>query len=430
MPDGRHLPAARIALHRRRPRRSATTERGRRRPGLRRATARQLRHLTPVAADDHQPEALLRTSPAARRPALTPQRDAVRRGELPAGPPDPPRHGGNVGRLRGRLHDRRLARRRLIIALVETLPTGVSLTTEQVPTTDLTFHRVTVGVLLGDVTTPDPSGSTAMRNQNYERVNYDAAINGRLIVNGLGGNDFFASDDNSRDHDARRRQRQRHLPDRPDLRALARPVHRRRRRARRRPTALRASSRTTSPRSPATRAAARSTSRTSSAPSRRRAAGSRQAPRSRSSRSATSATTSSPSTRTRRRCGSRAATTTTCSWSAASRSRRRRRTAATRRPAPTATREPGYTTTARRLRDRLDQRAGPDRDAAADERLLDRRRERHPHGRRHEPGRVQHERARLGRRRRGLRQARHPRHRVRRPHRRHVEARSTASASR
>ena len=30
-----------------------------------------------------------------------------------------------------------------------------------------------------------------------ERINYDTAINGRLIVYGKGGNDFFAVDDNS-----------------------------------------------------------------------------------------------------------------------------------------------------------------------------------------------------------------------------------------
>src|SRR5205085_959937 len=30
-----------------------------------------------------------------------------------------------------------------------------------------------------------------------ERVNYDTALNGRLVVYGQGGNDFFASDDNS-----------------------------------------------------------------------------------------------------------------------------------------------------------------------------------------------------------------------------------------
>ena len=47
-------------------------------------------------------------------------------------------------------------------------------------------------MLLGDVTTPDPNGNAALRNQNYERINYDTAINGRLIVNGLGGNDYFA----------------------------------------------------------------------------------------------------------------------------------------------------------------------------------------------------------------------------------------------
>ena len=51
--------------------------------------------------------------------------------------------------------------------------------------------------MFGDVTTPDPSGDPNLRNQNYERINYDTAINGRLIVNGLGGNDYFASDDNS-----------------------------------------------------------------------------------------------------------------------------------------------------------------------------------------------------------------------------------------
>ena len=33
--------------------------------------------------------------------------------------------------------------------------------------------------------------------QDVERINYDSGINGRLIVNGLGGNDIFAVDDNS-----------------------------------------------------------------------------------------------------------------------------------------------------------------------------------------------------------------------------------------
>ncbi|HET7128184.1 MAG TPA: hypothetical protein VFJ93_03815, partial [Gaiellaceae bacterium] len=83
------------------------------------------------------------------------------------------------------------------IVLEETLPTGISLTTEQVPTADVQLQNVTIGVLLGDVTTPDPNGDASLRNQNYERINYDTGINGRLIVNGLGGNDAFFSDDNS-----------------------------------------------------------------------------------------------------------------------------------------------------------------------------------------------------------------------------------------
>ena len=44
---------------------------------------------------------------------------------------------------------------------------------------------------------PTRPATRRIRNQNYERINYDTAINGRLIVNGLGGNDYFASDDNS-----------------------------------------------------------------------------------------------------------------------------------------------------------------------------------------------------------------------------------------
>ena len=89
------------------------------------------------------------------------------------------------------------------ITLAETLPVGVSLTTEQVPTADVQLHSsvsaaLTIGILNGDVTTSDPNPSTdtvQLRNQSYERINYDTAINGRLIVNGLGGNDYFAVDD-------------------------------------------------------------------------------------------------------------------------------------------------------------------------------------------------------------------------------------------
>jgi len=44
-----------------------------------------------------------------------------------------------------------------------------------------------------------PSGTTTLSATAFqvERVNYDTAINGRLKVYGLGGNDFFAVDDNS-----------------------------------------------------------------------------------------------------------------------------------------------------------------------------------------------------------------------------------------
>src|SRR5262249_44150747 len=37
----------------------------------------------------------------------------------------------------------------------------------------------------------------AVRSQSVQRVNYDSAINGRLAVYGLGGNDYFAVDDNA-----------------------------------------------------------------------------------------------------------------------------------------------------------------------------------------------------------------------------------------
>src|SRR5205085_869680 len=83
------------------------------------------------------------------------------------------------------------------ITVAELMPAGVSLTTDQVPTSPVAYANATVGILIGDVTTSDPTGNANVRNQNYERINYDAAINGRLIVNGLGGNDFFATDDNS-----------------------------------------------------------------------------------------------------------------------------------------------------------------------------------------------------------------------------------------
>lgn len=50
---------------------------------------------------------------------------------------------------------------------------------------------------LAQTQTSDPSGDPSLRPQSVQRINYDAAINGRLEVFGLGGNDYFASDDNA-----------------------------------------------------------------------------------------------------------------------------------------------------------------------------------------------------------------------------------------
>src|SRR5262249_35941069 len=68
---------------------------------------------------------------------------------------------------------------------------------DQIPTSPVTLHHVSIGKLLGDVTTSDPTGDPNVRPQEVQRVNYDSAVNGRLMVFGLGGNDYFASDDNS-----------------------------------------------------------------------------------------------------------------------------------------------------------------------------------------------------------------------------------------
>ncbi|MFN2609691.1 MAG: hypothetical protein ABR507_02275, partial [Actinomycetota bacterium] len=83
------------------------------------------------------------------------------------------------------------------MTVAEIMPSGVSLTTEQVPMSPVALSAVKIGILRNDVTIADPAGDATKRTQSYERINYDTAINGRLIVNGLGGNDYFASDDNS-----------------------------------------------------------------------------------------------------------------------------------------------------------------------------------------------------------------------------------------
>ena len=43
----------------------------------------------------------------------------------------------------------------------------------------------------------DAHGRRTLRSQSVQRVNYDSSINGRLMVFGQGGNDFFAVDDNA-----------------------------------------------------------------------------------------------------------------------------------------------------------------------------------------------------------------------------------------
>ena len=80
------------------------------------------------------------------------------------------------------------------ITLTQVLPTGVALTAEQVPTTDVQLTGVTVGLLKGDVTTSDPNGNPSIKIQAVELVNYDTGINGRLSVNGLSGNDAYFVD--------------------------------------------------------------------------------------------------------------------------------------------------------------------------------------------------------------------------------------------
>ena len=70
-----------------------------------------------------------------------------------------------------------------------------------------------------------PGGATRAERTTrsmVERIGYDTALNGRLTVFGLGGNDYFATDDTTVHRDARRRRGQRHVPDRPALRPAAR----------------------------------------------------------------------------------------------------------------------------------------------------------------------------------------------------------------
>ena len=103
---------------------------------------------------------------------------------------------------------------------------------------------------------PTRTAMGSIRPQEVERINYDTAINGRLIVYGQGGNDFFASTTTARSRRSTAALGNDTLPDRPDLRLEAR----------------RARAPTTTPSN--TSGGSLDDRRTSSAPSRRRAAGS------------------------------------------------------------------------------------------------------------------------------------------------------------
>src|SRR5262249_14373047 len=59
-------------------------------------------------------------------------------------------------------------------------------------------HRAAfVALLHGTLAQAQPNNGTPGASTSVERINYDAAINGRLEVFGLGENDYFATDDNS-----------------------------------------------------------------------------------------------------------------------------------------------------------------------------------------------------------------------------------------
>jgi Bacterial Ig-like domain/RTX calcium-binding nonapeptide repeat (4 copies) len=105
--------------------------------------------------------------------------------------------GGTSGIWAGEYTIQSVASNGSSITLTQILPTGAALTADEAPTTDVQLTGVTIGVLQGDVTASDPSGSSSVKIQAVELVNYDTGINGRLTVNGLGGNDAFFVDNTS-----------------------------------------------------------------------------------------------------------------------------------------------------------------------------------------------------------------------------------------
>jgi hypothetical protein len=61
----------------------------------------------------------------------------------------------------------------------------------------LDFDPTKSTTALAQAQASDPSADGSVRSESVQRVNYDSAINGRLMVFGLGGNDYFAVDDNA-----------------------------------------------------------------------------------------------------------------------------------------------------------------------------------------------------------------------------------------
>ncbi len=61
----------------------------------------------------------------------------------------------------------------------------------------LDFDPMKGTTALAQAQASDPNADGGVRSESVQRVNYDSAVNGRLMVFGLGGNDYFAVDDNA-----------------------------------------------------------------------------------------------------------------------------------------------------------------------------------------------------------------------------------------
>ncbi|MGH6643760.1 MAG: hypothetical protein ACRED3_13800, partial [Bradyrhizobium sp.] len=61
----------------------------------------------------------------------------------------------------------------------------------------LNFDPSKAGSALAQAQASDASADGSVRSESVQRINYDSSINGRLMVFGQGGNDYFAVDDNA-----------------------------------------------------------------------------------------------------------------------------------------------------------------------------------------------------------------------------------------